>query len=356
MQQNEYTQTKQITLDEIVRKIIDFKNILLQKKKFIFIFTLGCLLIGVLYVIFSKPIFIARSTFMVNDSERSGSEMFFRLAGQLGVPSSSSIVNSEKLVELLKTKRIIEDALLKKVEIDSSIDFLANHFINIFKLDENWDNHEILRPGFRFKTDNRKKFGLKEFHALLQLHKLVYKKIIAESSRNGIISLSFNSTNEDIAKCFTENLVQTLSDYYIAKTIEQQQKTYNILVLRMDSVKNELKNTEAELAKFKDETHQLVKVQGFLSEYRLKRDIEVLNAIYIEGIKNLELAKFTLLNKTPLIQIIDQPVFPLEAKKTSFLLTTIVCLFLGFFCSLTYVILQYFYIAWQQRKPQAQLV
>ena len=37
--------------------------------------------------------------------------------------------------------------------------------------------------------------------------------------------------------------------------------------------------------------------------------------MYIEATKNLELAKFNLLINTPIIQVIDKPIFPLEEKR-----------------------------------------
>ena len=47
------------------------------------------------------------------------------------------------------------------------------------------------------------------------------------------------------------------------------------------------------------------------------REVEVLNTMYLEIIKNLEISKMTLLNKTPIINIIDKPILPLEEEKIS---------------------------------------
>jgi hypothetical protein len=48
---------------------------------------------------------------------------------------------------------------------------------------------------------------------------------------------------------------------------------------------------------------------------RKQTDITVLATAYGELLKNLELAKFNLLRETPLIQVIDTPLLPLENKK-----------------------------------------
>ena len=39
--------------------------------------------------------------------------------------------------------------------------------------------------------------------------------------------------------------------------------------------------------------------------------------MYLEIIKNLELSKLTLLNQTPIINIIDKPILPLKQDKRS---------------------------------------
>ena len=37
------------------------------------------------------------------------------------------------------------------------------------------------------------------------------------------------------------------------------------------------------------------------------REVQVLNTIYLELVKNLEIVKMTLLEKTPIIQVVDTP-------------------------------------------------
>ena len=51
-------------------------------------------------------------------------------------------------------------------------------------------------------------------------------------------------------------------------------------------------------------------------EMRLRRNVEVCNSIYIEGVKQLEISKFALLEQTPFLQIIDQPTLPLNPAGT----------------------------------------
>ena len=68
------------------------------------------------------------------------------------------------------------------------------------------------------------------------------------------------------------------------------------------------------------------------------RRVEVLNAMYLEIVKNLELSKITLLNQTPIINIIDEPILPLDEDKKSKTLAGLLGGFLGGFLSLFFFI------------------
>jgi len=61
--------------------------------------------------------------------------------------------------------------------------------------------------------------------------------------------------------------------------------------------------------------------------------------MYLEIIKNLEIAKMTLLNQTPIIQVIDQPILPLKDINISSLLVFVIASFGSIFFSLMYFIL-----------------
>ena len=81
-----------------------------------------------------------------------------------------------------------------------------------------------------------------------------------------------------------------------------------------------------------------MKASGRLKELQLKRRVQVLNAMYIELVKNLEVSKLALLNKTPIINIIDKPILPLDSEKISKKLAGLLAFLLGGFLSLGYFI------------------
>ena len=60
--------------------------------------------------------------------------------------------------------------------------------------------------------------------------------------------------------------------------------------------------------------------------------------MYLEIVKNLEISKLTLLNQTPIIQIIDRPILPLKVEKKSKIFLGLLGAFLGGFLSLFFFV------------------
>jgi uncharacterized protein involved in exopolysaccharide biosynthesis len=64
---------------------------------------------------------------------------------------------------------------------------------------------------------------------------------------------------------------------------------------------------------------------------RRQVDVQANTAILTQLVGNLELAKVTLRKETPLIQIIDRPIFPLEKEKVGKLMSLVLGGFLAGF-------------------------
>ena len=70
------------------------------------------------------------------------------------------------------------------------------------------------------------------------------------------------------------------------------------------------------------------------------RNVEVLNTMYLELVKNIEVSKLTLLNQTPIIQVIDKPILPLEDTKMSIFLVLLITIFISTTFSVIYIVLK----------------
>ena len=225
-------------------------------------------------------------------------------------------------MELLKSRGVISKTLLRSVNINNKKDLFINHFISMYDLNANWnDDPDLSNISFYDPIE------IKHDSIITLIWNNIIDEHISVKIKNDdtdIIYLSFISLNEEFSKYFSENLIDEMSRMYIEYQTKQSTNTIDFLQNRSDSVFYELQNAEEEYARVKDINQRIIKASGRLQELQLMRNVEVLNTMYLELVKNIEVSKLTLLNQTPIIQVIDKPILPLEDQKLSSLIVFII--------------------------------
>ena len=331
----------EIQLKDILIKLSEYKTYLFNKK-FIIISVSGLFFVlGIVFAISSDSKYTAELTFVVEDQQQGGGALgsMTGIASQFGFDiggSSSTTFSQNNILEFLKSRGVVESALMQSREINKTDDLLIEHYLYLNKIKDTWEKNKDLNPV--------------SFHGILTQDNdsvsgnvwmsIVKDKLVVdlESDEANIINLSYSSVNEEFAKMFVETLIEQMSKMYITYQTAQASNTLSFLNNRADSVFMELELAEEEFAKVKDINQRIVKASGRLKELQLMRRVEVLNAMYLEIVKNLELSKLTLLNQTPIIQIIDKPILPLEEEVKSLTALGLLGAFLGGFLSLVFFI------------------
>ncbi len=329
----------EIQLKDILIKLSEYKEFLIKKKLLILLFSLLCFIIAVLIAISSDVKYNAELTFVVEAEQQPGSSLgaMSGIASQFGFDiggSSNTTFSQNNILELLRSRGVVEATLMQNGIVNGKNDLLIEHYININELKEDWED-DITSLSFDGKLTQTNDSISGEIWRYICENKLV---IDLQSDDANIINLSYVSVNEEFAKQFVEGLIKQMSKMYVKYKTAQSINTLDFLQDRADSVFVELEIAEEEFAKVKDINQRIVKASGRLKELQLMRRVEVLNAMYLEIVKNLELSKITLLNETPIIQIIDKPILPLEEDKTSKSLAGIIGAFLGGFLSLGFFV------------------
>ncbi|MBK9737180.1 MAG: hypothetical protein IPO92_20400, partial [Saprospiraceae bacterium] len=70
-------------------------------------------------------------------------------------------VNLDRIVELSKSRNILHKVMFTQIPLEATFkknDYIANHIIALYKLDDEWTNHNKDWKGFRFKSDSIKSF------------------------------------------------------------------------------------------------------------------------------------------------------------------------------------------------------
>jgi len=331
----------EIQLKDILIKLSEYKTYLFNKKFTIIAVSGLFFFLGIVFAIFSDSKYTAELTFVVEDQEQGGGALgaMSGMASQFGFDiggSSSTTFSQNNILEFLKSRGVVEATLMQNRKVNKTDDLLIEHYLYINKIKESWKTNKDLNPV--------------SFHGVLtqdndSVITNVWKSIIEDklvvelqSDEANIINLTYTSVNDEFAKMFVETLIEQMSKMYITYQTAQASNTLSFLNNRADSVFMELEIAEEEFAKVKDINQRIVKASGRLKELQLMRKVEVLNAMYLELIKNLEISKISLLNKTPIIQIIDKPILPLNVEKKSTIVLGLLGVLLGGFLSLTFFV------------------
>lgn len=265
------------------------------------------------------PIYYTATVSMMINDDKPALSGIMQLAGQLGLGGGGGELRSEKIADLLSSQNMIYNALLKKITINGKKDLLFNHYLDLFKSQEQTDT-DTLTNGFRFVEKPIASFTLQEN----TVAKFIYSNIINQylsinTGKSGIIRANCRTSSEAFSKEFVEALANTLSGYYTNKAVEQQERTYKIVRERCDSLERALYSAEYGMANWIDENKAVLRAgtlpaRRAIKQDQFKREAEILNVMYVEAIKNRELAHINLLMNTPIIQIIDYPLYPLNKE------------------------------------------
>ena len=294
--------------------------------------------------------FEGKASLMTAADTGGGMSGLMQLAGQFGIAKQSQ-VSSEKLVELLGTKRIIYTTLFQTVTLDNpsdavkgKTDLLVNHYLDYFNIDESLSKATGVER-FRFTEKPIEELNYNESLILNNVYNKIKKSYLnAFTTKNGIIHVTTECQSESFAKYFTENIVQVLKNFYIDKTIEKQRETYSILSSRKDSIKTELESADAMLTHWYDTKQKQLRASSlsakdYMNKITYERKAEIASAAYIESLKQTEMAKISLDSSTPIIQIVDFPSFPLKEIRPSFFIYLLAAIFAALILSSILIIL-----------------
>jgi len=331
----------EIQLKDILIKLSEYKTYLFNKKFTIIAVSGFFFVLGIVSALSSDKEYTAELTFVVEDQQQGGGALgaMSGMASQFGFDiggSSSTTFSQNNILEFLKSRGVVEATLMQNRKVNKNEDLLIEHYLHINKIKDSWKTNKDLNPV--------------SFHGILTQDNdsvsgsvwmsIIEDKLVVELQSNeaNIINLSYTSVNEEFAKAFVEALIEQMSKMYITHQTAQTSNTLDFLTSRSDSVFIELEIAEEEFAKVKDINQRIVKASGRLKELQLMRNVEVLNTMYLEIVKNLEISKLTLLNQTPIIQIIDKPILPLKVEKNSKTVLGLLSAFLGGFLSLSFFV------------------
>jgi hypothetical protein len=314
----------EISLKELIEKGREWFSYLLSQWKVIVLAGIVGAGLGLAYSFSKKPVYTASLSFALEDEKGGGG-----LGSALGLASSlgldlggggGSIFTGSNLTELFKSRAMVEQTLLSPVVVDGKTISLAEMYIQNQEWRDQWNENPNFKA-IQFLPDTKRQYFTRAHDSILgvmyqDLSKtglLVWQK----DKKIAIITIDVSSSNELFSKSFTEALVKQVSDFYVDTKSKKARDNMDILERQTDSIRRELNGAITGVAVANDNTFGLNPAMNVRRAPSARRqvDVQANTAILTELVKQTELAKVTLRKETPLIQVIDRPILPLQKEK-----------------------------------------
>ena len=351
-EQQQHIDNDEISLKELIQKIQEWIAYLkTQWKLIIGIAALGGI-IGFVYASFQKPSYLATTTFVLEEDKGGGG-----LGGAMGLASSfgfdlggggGGLFTSSNIIELMKSRLVVEKTLLNPVQVAGKEISLADYYIQINKLKIDWAR-KLTLANINFPANaDRTKFNLEQDSILQTISQELTKEnlVIAQKDKKvSIISLTVKTKSELFSKLFCEQLLKETSDFYIETKSKKSRLNLDILQKQADSIRAELNAAITGVASATDNVFNLNSAMNVKKTTSARRqvDVQANTAILTQLIAQLEMAKVGLRKETPLVEIIDRPILPLEMDKVGRLKSLVLGGFLAGFLMVLYLVFEQLY-------------
>ena len=314
----------EISLKELIQKIQEWIAYLkTQWKLIIGIAALGSI-IGFTYASFQKPSYSATTTFVLEE-DKGGGGGAMSLASSFGFDlggGGGGLFTSSNIIELMKSRLVVEKTLLNPVQIAGKEISLVEYYLLINKTREGWTKTPPLaKINFPINAD-RSKFSLEQDSILYSISAGLTKNslvITQKDKKVSIISLTVNTESELFSKLFCEQLLKETSDFYIETKSKKSRLNVDILQHQADSIRAELNGAITGVATASDNVYNLNPAFNVKRTPSTRRqvDVQANTAILTQLVAQLELSKVSLRKETPLVQLIDRPILPLQKERVS---------------------------------------
>jgi uncharacterized protein involved in exopolysaccharide biosynthesis len=299
--------------------------------------------LGTWYYYRQKPKYKAEITFILEEKSSSSSSLA-GLASQFGFNvgglSGGSMFSGDNILNILTSKKIVEQVLLSPVDNSTT---LADFYLQFTGIKNSWKK----KPEFA----NFKFFGISgplnpvQDSILNDIYGAIVKKNL-EAGRIGkqstIISVKTVAANPVFARLLVERLVDAASKLYLDVKTNNAQANIADLQRRSDSLLILLNRKSYSVATSQPLDFNPGIRSAIVPSEIATRDKAVLAALYGEVAKSLEMSKLMLAQQSPVIQILDRPSILLNDNKRGLTFLILAFSFVAGFLGLVFLGLLYF--------------
>ncbi len=271
--------------------------------------------------------YTARISFVVEDTKGSGGGLVSALAGQMGFDiggmtgGTNGLLAGDNVLQLLISQKMIKMAIT--TPFDSTDYTLADRYADVYRLKPKWEKlkQSAGKPiSFSQQTETYSRFQDSLLHIIMERISKNEISVSKPDKKLGFFALTATMRDERLAKLFSERLMHEASEFYIHTKTMAMRANVNRLQHRADSIES-LLNKKTYSASASNLTlldlNPAYTTAGVDRELQ-DRDKRVLQTIYSEIVKNLEVSRTMLIQETPTFQLVDEPEMPLKKNKLKY--------------------------------------
>lgn len=326
--QNQYIsiQKEGSSFKELVLETRDWIRFFRKKIYWILFFGVFGAVLGIIYVVNKKSSYIATTSFVLETNGRNALASYANVAASFGIDlgnGGEGLFEGENILELYRSRTMISDALLTAHNFNGVTKLLIDQYIDFNGLKEKWEKKPI-KGKVNFRPENvypNRESQLLHDSIMSQVVKDVrknYLRVEKLDKKLNIITVTVDAPEELFSKFLNESLVQNVNKFYLETKTKKAQENVLILQHKVDSVSKVMKGAIYTASAVADATpnqnptrmtQRVAPIQTAAASSEVNK--EMLSAL----VQNLELSKISLSKETPLIQIVDSPILPLDEKR-----------------------------------------
>jgi hypothetical protein len=344
----------EISIQEMVFKTKEWVRILHTKWVAILLAGIFGCIIGLAYAFYKKPEFTAVTTFVLEEDASGGMGglgQYAGLAAMVGIDlggNSNGLFQADNITALYRSRAMLEKTLLTSALLDGKKQLLIDRYVDFTGLREKW-SRKTRYANLKFTNitgEPETRLADSLIGEIIEDINKKYLKVGKPDKKLNLIGVEFTAENEEFAKVFNRTIVATVNQFYIETKTKKSLDNIKVLQHQTDSVKAVMNGAIVTAARIVDVTPNLnITRQSQRSSpvQRSQFNAEANKAILTELVKNLELSKMNFLKNKPLIQVVDEPLYPIEEKKLGKLVMAIFGFILGLVLMIFVVLFSHFF-------------
>ncbi len=293
-----------------------------NKKKQLILFNSTVVILTLLILLFwIKSYYTSTVTILPDVGKKSTLTQFSDLASMIGI-NIGEVGGTEIYKNLVTSETVLTPVIYSKYITNEFPDSV--NLIEYFEIENYDDEPAELRRRNRF----------------LDIKEILLENIVTElDKKTKILTLKVTMPESKLSADVANKIVWSLDQYLRNKTKFHAREQRIYLEKRISQVKDSLFIAEERLKNFRERNRVIQNSPSLLLEQqRLLRDVEILQTVYAELNKHLELAKIEEVKDTPILNLVEYANEPVKKAGPPKLLILIFVMLLSLITSSVYVI------------------